>query len=377
MFDYESILRTAWVEIDGTRLRDNIRAVQQRVGSSRIIGVAKANAYGHGAKEVAQAYMDCGVDMLAVATLAEAKELRDAGVDCTIVMMGLIPEELARAAVRLNVVPLISELREAEVYSRIGSEEKRNISLMITVDTGMGRIGFLPDETSVREVKKIPELPNVSVFGLMTHFSSADLEDLTYTYLQKERFDWFYEQLTKAGVPIPLRTAANSPSIFRLPEVFYEAVRPGTIVWGCYPACVHDHETVKVKPVMSVKCKVIHLKTVPAGTAISYGRKFVTKRESVIATLPIGYADGYTRTLLNRCRVLIHGEYASVLGTICMDQIMVDVTDIPGVAVGDEAVLLGRQGQREIPVEELEQASGLCSGELFYGFSCRLPIVVV
>ena len=366
MFDYESILRTAWVEIDGTRLRDNIRAVQQRVGSSRIIGVAKANAYGHGAKEVAQAYMDCGVDMLAVATLAEAKEL-----------MGLIPEELARAAVRLNVVPLISELREAEVYSRIGSEEKRNISLMITVDTGMGRIGFLPDETSVREVKKIPELPNVSVFGLMTHFSSADLEDLTYTYLQKERFDWFYEQLTKAGVPIPLRTAANSPSIFRLPEVFYEAVRPGTIVWGCYPACVHDHETVKVKPVMSVKCKVIHLKTVPAGTAISYGRKFVTKRESVIATLPIGYADGYTRTLLNRCRVLIHGEYAPVLGTICMDQIMVDVTDIPGVAVGDEAVLLGRQGQREIPVEELEQASGLCSGELFYGFSCRLPIVVV
>ena len=377
MFDYESILRTAWVEIDGTRLRDNIRAVQQRVGSSRIIGVAKANAYGHGAKEVAQAYMDCGVDMLAVATLAEAKELRDAGVDCIIVMMGLIPEELARAAVRLNVVPLISELREAEVYSHIGSEEKRNISLMITVDTGMGRIGFLPDETSVREVKKIPELPNVSVFGLMTHFSSADLEDLTYTYLQKERFDWFYEQLTKAGVPIPLRTAANSPSIFRLPEVFYEAVRPGTIVWGCYPACVHDHETVKVKPVMSVKCKVIHLKTVPAGTAISYGRKFVTKRESVIATLPIGYADGYTRTLLNRCRVLIHGEYAPVLGTICMDQIMVDVTDIPGVAVGDEAVLLGRQGQREIPVEELEQASGLCSGELFYGFSCRLPIVVV
>ena len=248
---------------------------------------------------------------------------------------------------------------------------------MITVDTGMGRIGFLPDEASVREVKKIPELPNVSVFGLMTHFSSADLEDLTYTYLQKERFDWFYEQLTKAGVPIPLRTAANSPSIFRLPEVFYEAVRPGTIVWGCYPACVHDHETVKVKPVMSVKCKVIHLKTVPAGTAISYGRKFVTKRESVIATLPIGYADGYTRTLLNRCRVLIHGEYAPVLGTICMDQIMVDVTDIPGVAVGDEAVLLGRQGQREIPVEELEQASGLCSGELFYGFSCRLPIVVV
>ena len=142
MFDYESILRTAWVEIDGTRLRDNIRAVQRRVGSSRIIGVAKANAYGHGAKEVAQAYMDCGVDMLAVATLAEAKELRDAGVDCTIVMMGLIPEELARAAVRLNVVPLISELREAEVYSHIGSEEKRNISLMITVDTGMGRIGF-------------------------------------------------------------------------------------------------------------------------------------------------------------------------------------------------------------------------------------------
>lgn len=377
MLDYESILRTAWVEIDGTQLRDNIRAVQLRVGRSRIIGVAKANAYGHGAKEVAQAYLDCGVDMLAVATLAEAKELREAGIGCTIVMMGLIPAELVDAAARLNVVPLVSALSEAEAYSRVGRKQQRNIDLMITVDTGMGRIGFLPEDASVQDVKKIAALPNVSIFGLMTHFSSADMEDLTYTYLQKERFDWFYTHLTEEGVQIPMRTAANSPSIFRLPEVFYEAVRPGTIVWGCYPACVHDHETVKVKPVMSVKCKIIYLKTVPTGTAISYGRKFVTERESVIATLPIGYADGYTRTLLNCCRVLIHGEYAPVLGTICMDQIMVDVTDIPGVAVGDEVVLLGRQGQRTIPVEELEKASGLCSGELFYGFSCRLPIVVV
>lgn len=369
-------LRTAWVEIDRQRLSGNIQAVQQRIGDSKIIGVVKANAYGHGAEEVGRTYLENGVDMLAVATLEEAEQLRQAGLDCTLIMMGLIPEELVGEAMALDVVPLISTVACAREFSRIACEQGRTARLMITVDTGMGRIGFLPNEESAAQVRQIQDLPGVSIFGLMTHFSSADLPDLAYTYYQKDNFDRFYQMLTEAGVHIPMRTAANSPSVFRLPEVFYEAVRPGTIVWGCYPACVTDHETVKVKPVLSVKCKVIYTKTVPAGTAISYGRKFVTQRESVIATLPIGYADGYTRAMLGKGRVLIRGQYAPVLGTICMDQIMVDVTDIPGVAIGDEAVLLGRQGGREIPVEELEQASGLCSGELFHGFSCRLPIVV-
>ena len=367
-------LRTAWVEVDKDRLHDNIAAVKQRVGKSKIIGVVKANAYGHGAIGVGEAYLDAGVDILAVATLSEAKELREADLSCRIVMMGLVPDELAEAAAKLDVIPLISTVSCAKVFSKVGVKLGRSIDLMITVDTGMGRIGFLPTKEAADEVLEISKLPNVSCYGLMTHFSSADMEDLAYTYYQKDRFDAFYELLNARGVHIPLRTAANSPSVFRLPEVFYEAVRPGTIIWGCYPACVKDHETVKVKPILSVKCKVIYVKTVPTGTAISYGRKFVTARESVIATLPLGYADGYTRTLLNKSRVLIHGEYAPVLGTICMDQIMVDVTDIPNVTIGDEAVILGRQGEREIPVEELETASGLCSGELFYGFSCRLPI---
>lgn len=373
----ENLLRSAWVEIDRERLCGNIRAVQRRIGGSRIIGVVKANAYGHGAVQVSRAYLENGVDMLAVATLPEAKQLRDAGIGCRIVMMGLIPEELAGAAVELDVIPLISTLRCAQVVSECAAAAGKTAELMIAADTGMGRIGYLPEEASVREVARIDRLPSTRIFGLMTHFSSADLEDLTYTWMQKEQFDRFYEMLTAAGIRIPIRTAANSPSVFRLPEMFYEAVRPGTVIWGCYPACVQDHETVRVRPVMSVKCKVIYVKTVPPGTAISYGRKFVTQRQSVIATLPLGYADGYTRTFLGKGRVLIHGESAPVLGTICMDQIMIDVTDIPDVRIGDEAVILGRQGGREIPVEELEQESGLCSGELFYGFSCRLPIVVV
>ena len=370
-------LRSAWVEVDRERLVHNIRAVQQRIGSSKIIGVVKANAYGHGAIEVSRAYLENGVDMLAVATLPEAKQLRDAGISCRIIMMGLIPLDLVPDAFKLQVVPLISDFLCAKAFSDLAAKSGTVAELMIAVDTGMGRIGFLPDPTSVKEIVRIQQLPAIKLFGLMTHFSSADLEDLTYTYQQKECFDRFYRALQEAGVSIPLRTAANSPSIFRLPEVFYEAVRPGTIIWGCYPACVHDHETIRVFPVMSVKCRIIYLKTVPAGTAISYGRKFTTRRTSVIATLPLGYADGYTRTMLGKGRVLIHGEYAPVLGTICMDQMMVDVTDIPDVQVGDEAVVLGRQGNCEIPVEELERSSGLCSGELFYGFTCRLPILVV
>lgn len=371
---YDELLRTAWVEIDHERLIGNIRAVQQRVGSSRIIGVVKGNAYGHGAVIVSRAYLECGVDLLGVATLTEAKQLRDAGIDCGIVMLGLIPEEYADVAVDLGVSPLVS----TEAFARAVSDQavRRGVSvdLYLAVDTGMGRIGYLPNEASLTEIERIAALPNVALTGYFSHFSSADLPDLAYTFLQKERFDRFYQMLVDRGIRIPIRTIANSPSIYRLPEVFYEAVRPGTVVWGCYPACVTDHDTVRVRPILSVKAKVIYLKTVPQGTAISYGRKFVTARESRIATLPLGYVDGYTRAFLGKGRVLIRGEFAPILGTICMDQVMVDVTDLPNVQIGDEAVFLGEQGEQEIPVEELERASGLCSGELFYGFTCRLPI---
>ena len=374
---YDDLLRTAWVEIDHERLIGNIRAVQARIGASRIIGVVKGNAYGHGAVIISRAYLECGVDMLGVATLGEAKQLRDAGIACKIVMLGLIPEEYADVAVDLCVSPLVSSYALASAVSQEAVKAGVTAELYLAVDTGMGRIGFLPEAASVPQIKQIAALPNVSLTGYFSHYSSADQPDLAYTHLQTERFDRFYKMLAREGINIPIRTIANSPAIYRLPEVFYEAVRPGTVIWGCYPACVTDHQTVQVRPIMSVKAKVIHLKTVPPGTAISYGRRFVTERESRIATLPLGYVDGYTRTLLGKGRVLIHGAYAPILGTICMDQVMADVTDIPDVQIGDTAVFLGEQGGAEIPVEELEQKSGLCSGELFYGFSCRLPIRLV
>lgn len=371
---YDDLLRSAWIEIDHERLIGNIRVVQKRIGSSRIIGVVKGNAYGHGAVIVSRAYLECGVDLLGVATLAEAKQLRDAGIDCGIVMLGLIPEEYADVAVDLRVSPLVSTYAFAKAVSEEAVKAGVVVDLYLAVDTGMGRIGYFPNEALIPEIKRIAALPNTALTGYFSHFSSADLPDLAYTFQQKERFDRFYQMLADAGIRIPIRTIANSPSIFRLPEVFYEAVRPGTVIWGCYPACVTDHDTVCVRPILSVKAKVIYLKTVPQGTAISYGRKYVTARESRVATLPLGYVDGYTRTFLGKGRVLIRGEFAPVLGTICMDQVMVDVTDIPNVQIGDVAVFLGEQGGKEIPVEELEQKSGLCSGELFYGFSCRLPI---
>lgn len=374
---YDELLRTAWVEIDHERLIGNIRAVQQRVGSSRIIGVVKGNAYGHGAVIVSRAYLECGVDLLGVATLTEAKQLRDAGIDCGIVMLGLIPEEYADVAIDLGVSPLVSTEAFARAVSDQAVRKGVSVDLYLAVDTGMGRIGYLPNEASLAEIERIAALPNVELTGYFSHFSSADLPDIAYTFLQRERFDRFYQMLVDRGIRIPIRTIANSPSIYRLPEVFYEAVRPGTVVWGCYPACVTDHDTVRVRPILSVKAKVIYLKTVPQGTAISYGRKFVTTRESRIATLPLGYVDGYTRAFLGKGRVLIRGEFAPILGTICMDQVMVDVTDLPDVQIGDEAVFLGEQGEQEIPVEELERASGLCSGELFYGFTCRLPIRLI
>lgn len=371
------MLRSAWVEIDKPQLIRNIRAVQAHVGNSGIIGVVKGNAYGHGVEIVSRSYLECGVEVLGVATLDEAKELRDLGFQCSILMLGLVSDDLISEALNLGVIPLVSTYSCAEKASSVAVRKAMTVELMIAVDTGMGRIGFAPNVDSAKELVRISKLPNLRIRGLFTHFSSADIEDLGFTLLQKERFDFFYKLLEDYGIAPPIRTAANSPSILRLPEANYEEVRPGTIIWGSYPAVVTNHEELRVNPVMSVKCKVIYVKTVPKGTPISYGRKFVTQRESVIATLPMGYADGFTQTLLGKSRVLIHNQFAPTLGTLCMDQVMIDVTDIPNVTIGDEAVILGKQGDKQIKIEELVEASGVCSGELFYGFSCRLPTRVV
>jgi alanine racemase len=293
-------------------------------------------------------------------------------------MLGLVADECAEYVVRYDVIPLVSSKESAVVLSKHAVGQKKNVHVFIAVDTGMGRIGFLPAEKSLDDLVDILALPGIKLAGVMSHLSSADMEGLDYSYYQIERFEGFCKMLEHRGIVIPLRSLTNSPALYRLDKHLYDAVRPGSMIYGFYPDNVSDEQKkrIPVSPVMSVKAKIIHIKTVPPETAISYGRKFVTARESVIATLPLGYADGLTRLLQgDRLRVLVRENYAPVLGTICMDQCMIDVTGIPGVKINDEAVIMGQQGGKRILPDELCGISGLCSGELWHHFSQRLPRV--
>jgi alanine racemase len=371
-------LRTAWIEIDLDNFDSNIKAVLNYIGKRKLIGIVKGDAYGHGAVPISQVFLRNGVTHLAVATLEEALELRDAGIKAPVFMLGLVPEELTDYLVRYDLIPLVSSKENIAAVSKEAVRQEKIISVFVAVDTGMGRIGFLPGEEA--ELAQALSLPGIRLEGIMSHFSSADMEDLDYSYSQIGIFDEFCAKLEELGIVIPMRSLANSPALYRLKDSLYDAVRPSAMTYGFYPDNVSDEEKkqIPIVPVMSVKTKIIHLKKVAAGTAISYGRKFATSRESVIATLPMGYADGLTRKLQgDRIRVLVHEKSAPILGTICMDQCMIDVTDIPNVKIGDIAVILGQQGNECITTAELCDIADLCSGELWFRFAQRLPRVFV
>ncbi|MPM37497.1 Alanine racemase 1 [bioreactor metagenome] len=246
----------------------------------------------------------------------------------------------------------------------------------IALDTGMGRIGFLPNEESLQEIFNISKLPNIEVVGLFTHFSCADDFDKTYSQLQIKKYNEFNEKLLNLGVNIPIKHLSNSAAVIDLPTVHYNAVRPGIILYGYYPSQEVQKDKVKVKPVMSIKANIVHIKTLGKGEYISYGRTFITKRESIIATLPIGYADGFTRLLFEKAKVIVGGKLAPVVGRICMDQCMIDITNIEGVKVGDEVILIGEDGYNNvITADDIANQLGTISYEVVCAVSKRVPRV--
>ncbi|MDO4552207.1 MAG: alanine racemase [Bacillota bacterium] len=372
---WKEALRPAWAEIDLDNLVYNTEQIKKKVGDRSIIGVVKADAYGHGSVEVSRVLMENGVSSLAVATLGEAVALRKAGFACPIIMLGLTPPLYAETIVEYGIMPVTASLSNATAISRAAVKWEKTVSVLIAVDTGMGRIGFLPGEDFPEEMAALAALPNLRVAGLFSHFATADEADKAYALEQTARFREFCDSAEEAGVRAPQRILANSAAIMELPVSWYDAVRPGIILYGCYPSGQMDRKAFPLRPVMSVKAGVVQVKSVPAGTSVSYGRTFTTRRESLIATLPLGYADGYPRLLSNRGRVLIRGQFAPVVGNVCMDQFMIDVTDVPGVTEGDEAVLMGRQGGKEILADEIAALSGTINYEVVCGFGQRLPKV--
>lgn len=370
-------LRPVWAEVDLDKLAHNMREIRRVAKSENIIGVVKADAYGHGAVDVAPVLLENGANRLAVAVISEAVELRRSGIECPIMILGFTPPNLIDNLLRYDIEQAVYSYEFAKELSRMAQKKNKVARIHIIVDTGMGRIGYLPNDDSVEEVYKISKLPNIIIEGLFCHFSSADEKDKTYTFNQVKKYNDFYDELKKKKVNINMRHIANSAAIIDLPETHYEAVRPGIIIYGYYPSEEVNKENIDLKPVMTLKTNVVHIKTLPPGEYVSYGRKYRTEKESVIATLPVGYADGYTRLLFQKGKVILKGKFAPVIGRICMDQCMIDVTEIDGVKIGDEVILIGEDENNKFSADIVGELLDTISYEVVCMISKRVPRVYV
>lgn len=376
---YKNALRPAWAEINLTNLDYNIKNIKAKIGDREMIGVIKADAYGHGSVKVAEVLRANGCKTFAVATLHEAITLREGGATEEIIILGLTPDMYADTIVDYDLTPVVNDSANAAAIDAAANAKGKVVRGLIAVDTGMGRIGYLADETeyAVEDVKKIAALSNFKIKGMFSHMSTADAFDKTYSHQQEEKYNKFYEALTAAGIEIPFRTLANSASIMELPTVHFDACRPGIILYGCYPSDEVDKNQLAIKPVMSVKANIVHLKDVPAGFSVGYGRKYISEKPSKIATITLGYADGYPRPYSAQAKVLVNGCVAPIAGNICMDQCMIDVTNVPDVKVGDEVIVMGSDGVNSVTADDIAHATGTINYEITCAFGQRLPKVYV
>lgn len=376
---YKEALRPAWVEVNLTNLEYNIDRIQEKIGNREMIGVIKADAYGHGSVKFAEVLRKKGVKTFAVATLSEAITLRDAGAKEEIIMLGLTPSMYADTIVDYDITPAVCEYENVKAFSEEAVKKGKTVKVILAVDTGMGRIGYQADDTdyAIEDVKKIEKLDNIVIKGMFSHMSTADAFDKTYSHQQEAKYNKFYEALTAAGIKIPFRTLANSASIMELPTVHFDACRAGIILYGLYPSNEVDKNELSLKPVMSVKANIVHLKEVGVDFSVGYGRKFISKRPSKIATLALGYADGYPRPYSPNAKVIVNGKVCPIAGNICMDQCMVDVTDVPDVKVGDEVIVMGTDGINTVSADYIAEQTGTINYEITCALGQRLPKVYV
>lgn len=360
------------VRIDLDAIEANIHAVRRKTGAE-VMAVVKADAYGHGAVPVARLLED-SCSFFGVSSAAEAMELRQAGLEKPILILGHTPVAAFPQVVGMDVRPAIFRWEDALALSEQACRQGRIARFHFAVDTGMSRIGFQPDEASAELCCRIARLPGLEVEGMFSHFATADCADLTKARRQAERFDRFDAMLRRRGLRIPIRHMNNSAGLMNF-DTQYEMVRSGIVTYGLYPSGEVDPGLLELKPALSWHSHVSHVKTLPAGREISYGGTYVTQGDTVVATIPVGYADGYWRSLSGRFYVLIHGSRAPILGRVCMDQMMVDVTRIPEVQPGDPVTLVGRDGQEQITVEQIAEQAGSFNYEFICGISRRVPRV--
>lgn len=357
-------LQKVFAEIDLRALTHNLGVVRKKIGDRKILAVVKADAYGHGAVTISKHLIKNGVPALGVAFTKEGIELRESGIDSPILVF--FDRDNIDSCLEYNLTPVVFDFNTAKTISSRAAKLNRSAPIHIKVDTGMGRVGFSLNNAS-KEIAKIAGLRNIELEGLMSHFSEADLQDKEFAGLQLKNFLSLVENLRQSDIRFKHLHMANSAAVLSMPEALLDMVRPGIMLYG------YSYPGVKgLKPVLTLKSKIVLLKKVPSGTPISYGRTFVTRRKSTIATIPVGYADGYNRKLSNCGKVIINGKRAPVAGRVCMDTIMVDVTDIPDVTYKSDVVLIGKKGKEKITADDIAGKTGTIPYEVLTSIGQRV-----
>lgn len=361
-----------WAEVNLDAIAHNIKAYKKHVGPAvEVMAAVKANAYGHGAVAVSRAALAAGATRLAVHRLGEAVELRKAGLEAPILIMGYTPPESAEEIIHWNLTPSLISLDFARVLSQKASDAGSTVPLHIKIDSGMNRYGLMPSE-ALEFVRALTQLPGLKLEGLFTHFATADSLDQTHMRAQLTEFEGVIGVLRAAGFNFPCVHAANSAAAMKLPEAHFNAVRIGVAMYGMSPSDEWP-PVFQLRPALCLKSIVCRVRDLPAGAGISYGRTYVTKKTMRAALVPVGYGDGYHRILSNKGEVLIHGQRAPIRGRVCMDQFVVDVTHIPGVVEGDEVVLVGAQDSAALPAEEVAAWAGTINYEVTTSLLPRVP----
>ncbi|NLL00998.1 MAG: alanine racemase [Clostridiales bacterium] len=357
-------------------IRNNISHVRESIRKdTKLMVIVKADAYGHGAVAVAKALENGIVDAYGVAIIEEAIELRKAGITKPILILGYTPREQFDLVVSYDVMQTIYQYEMAEDLSKEALRQGKIAKVHIKIDTGMSRLGFDDSLENIDKIKKIASLEGINIDGIFSHFAKADEADKESIKHQLQRFKQFNELLSQEGIHIPTRHFSNSAGMIECPEAEFDMVRCGILTYGIYPSDYVNHSSISLTPAMELKSHVVYIKEVEAGTGISYGSTFITNRKTKVATIPVGYADGYSRNMSNVGKVIIRGQYAPIIGRICMDYFMVDVTDIDDVSQGDIVTLLGRDGECIISVETLACWSHSFPYELICTVGKRIPRV--
>ncbi|MBQ3181313.1 MAG: alanine racemase [Clostridia bacterium] len=369
----ENYQARAWAEIDLDAIAHNVKSIKKLVGkTTKILCVVKANAYGHGFFETAKTMIENGADALGVATFEEGRQLRLSGFLEPIVVLGSVNTTLAADMIRYDISATITDELLARAMSKAAILQNKLAKFHIKIDTGMSRLGFSATDESIKEIVKICNLPNVSTEGLFTHLSCADEKDRAMTNSQYEKFIYVANALEKENITFTYKHICNSAGVIEYPEYHLDMVRPGIIIYGLYPDACMD-KVLDLIPAMTVKARITRIDEKEANTPVSYGATYKTKGKTKLATVPIGYADGYLRCLSDNAYMSVHGVIVPVVGRICMDQCMIDVSAVNNINVGDEVIVFGNGGDKSITLEELAKNAGTVPHEILSLTGNRTP----